>query len=344
MVRIGNVAIDLGKKKSYIVVEEGGEIVREGYAETSAEGLREYLYDVSNPSFIVEASSTLDRVANYLEPYGGNITVAHPSRVKAIAQSMKKTDRNDAHTLLEMNRLGYIPESYLPDRCIRRQRDLCRNRDFLVRQRTAVKNRIRDMAYRLCIDFDHFNRETLSMLCQRSPVLSTLVEQLECINERLHGIDAMINEEKDQSANARLIDSIPGIGPYAALGIVAEIGEVNRFGDESSIFSYAGLVPRIHQSGSREWKGHIAQGNKFLRYLLIECVQIHVAVTPNSPVTKAYNRVRRRRGGKIARIAAARRLLRLVYYMLRKGMDYDEYQRCRAEADIKSAALQRNQD
>ena len=83
--------------------------MREGFAETTAYGLREYLSDVNSSSFIVEASRTLDMVANYLDPYGGRITVAHPMKVRAIAQSMKKTDRNDAHTLLEMNRLGYVP-------------------------------------------------------------------------------------------------------------------------------------------------------------------------------------------------------------------------------------------
>jgi transposase len=326
---MGNVAIDIGKKKSYIVIEEGGSIVREGYAETTAEGLREYLSDVNNPSFIVEASSTLDRVANYLEPYGGTITVAHPMKVRAIAQSMKKTDRNDAHTLLELNRLGYVPESYLPGSSTRKQRDLCRNRDFLVRQRTAVKNRIRDQAYRLCIDFDYFNRSTIEMLCGCSPVLKTLVEQLDSVNDRIHEMDAMIKTEAEKSAYAVLLDSIPGVGPYGALGIASEIGDVSRFLSEDNLFAYAGLVPRIHQSGGVEWKGHIAQGNKFMRYLLVECVQIHVAMRSDSPVAIAYNKISRRRGRKIARIAAARRLLRMMYYMLKKGMNYDDYQRYR---------------
>lgn len=109
---------------------------------------------------------------------------------------MKKRDRNDAHTLLEMNRLGHIPESVLPDRNTRRQMDLCRSRDFLVRQRPATKIRIRDKAYRLCIDFDHFNKEMLKMFSEKSPVLNTLVEQLDGINERIQGMDAMIREEK----------------------------------------------------------------------------------------------------------------------------------------------------
>ena len=66
---MGNVATDLGKRKCHIVVEHDGAIVRRGYPETTADGLREYLSDVSNPSFIVEAISMLDRVANYLVQY-----------------------------------------------------------------------------------------------------------------------------------------------------------------------------------------------------------------------------------------------------------------------------------
>ena len=62
----------------------------------------------------MEASSTIDRIVPYVEYYTSDITVAHPMKLKVISQSMKKTDRNDAHILLELDRLGYVPESYLP--------------------------------------------------------------------------------------------------------------------------------------------------------------------------------------------------------------------------------------
>ena len=73
------------------------------------------------------------------------------------------------------------------------------------------------------------------------------------------------------------IDTIPGIGKYGALSIAAEIGDVDRFPREDNIFSYAGLVPRIYQSGSREYKGHITKGNSFLKYMLVVfvCSTIH---------------------------------------------------------------------
>ena len=175
---------------------------------------------------------------------------------------------------------------------------MCRNRDFLVRQRTAVKNRIRDQAYRLCTDFDNFNSGTLNMLRRQSPVLNELVGHLIGINGRIRSMERTIKEETARYEAARTVDSVPSIGPYGALGIVAEIGKIGRFPSEDCIFSYAGLVPRVHQSGSREWKGHIAQGNMFLRYLFIECVQMHIAVAPDSPVTAAYIRIKKAGGSK----------------------------------------------
>jgi transposase len=129
----------VGKKKSYFVVEQDGKIVKERYVNTDRESFSSLLGEYPGSSIVMEASSTIDRIALYVEEYSSDITVAHPMKLKVISQSMKMTDRNDAHILLELNRLGYVPESYLPSVDIRRSRDLCRNRAFLVKQRTAVK-------------------------------------------------------------------------------------------------------------------------------------------------------------------------------------------------------------
>ena len=85
------------------------------------------------------------------------------------------------------------------------------------------------------------------------------------------------------------------------------------------------MVPRIHQSGNMEWKGHIAKGNTFLKYLLVECVQVHMMIRKDSPITLAYERISKRSGSKKAKIAAARHLLRAIYYMIKRKQTYDEY-------------------
>ena len=80
----------------------------------------------------MEASSTIDRIAPYVVGSSIDITVAHPMELKVISQSMKKSDRNDAHILMELNILGFVPKSYLPYVDIRRSMDLGRNPSFLV--------------------------------------------------------------------------------------------------------------------------------------------------------------------------------------------------------------------
>jgi hypothetical protein len=92
----------------------------------------------------VEASSTIDRIVSMLPAH--EIRIAYPMKVTLIAESMKKTDENDTHILLDLYNKSYMPESYLHPADIREARNLCRNCYFLIGQRTAVKNRIRDQS------------------------------------------------------------------------------------------------------------------------------------------------------------------------------------------------------
>jgi hypothetical protein len=118
------IAIDLGKWKSYVVMEDNDRVVKEGYTETTKDRFSTFFGKVDNPKIIVEASSTINRIANIFEGY--DITVAHPAKVKLIAQSVKKTDKVDAHTIMDLYKKDYLPKSYLPSKKIRDMRDICR--------------------------------------------------------------------------------------------------------------------------------------------------------------------------------------------------------------------------
>ena len=292
---------------------------------TSREGFSEFMEGIDHATIIVEASSTIDRIVAMLPDH--EIRVANPMKVRLIAESMKKTDKNDAHILLELFKKQYMPESYLPPDQIRESRNLCRNKNFLIRQRTAVKNRIRDQSYRLGIDFRGYTKKNLDLLREGSPVLKILVADLENLDHQILEMDVQIANAFQNNDSAKIIESIPGIGKYGALSIASEIGDVDRFPREDNIFSYAGLVPRIYQSGSREYKGHITHGNNFLKYMLVECVQIHMINQEDSEISEAYRRIALRSGSNKAKIAAARHLLRMIYYMLKRRMEYAAYER-----------------
>ncbi len=317
------VAINLGKRRSYFVVEKDGIVVREGYADSSVQGFNDYLSEVEEGSrVIVEACNSIDRVARMLKGY--RIVVVHPYKVRIIAESIKKTDKNDAHILLDLDRIGQLHLSYIPDERIRKNRDLCRNRYFLIRQRNTVKTRIKDFAYRLGMDFGSFNNRRLEILKGLdNPVLNQLIGRLEDLDKGLKAVDLLIHEAYSQDSYAKLIDTLLGFAEYSSLAISSEIGEISRFAYTERLYAYAGLVPSIRQSGNYEHRGKTIKGNGFMKYLLVEASTTFLRCCKDSLVYKSYVSIAKRAGKNKAKIAAARRILGIIYYMLRRGKRFD---------------------
>lgn len=314
------VSIDTGKTRSYVVVEEKGRITREGYTETSMEGFAEFIDKLDKPTMIIETSSCFNGVLSMIENYG-KVVAAYPFKVRLIAESVKKTDRTDAHTLLELYKVGYLPESYVPTKNIRDLRELCRDRASLVSEGTAIKNRLRYKMFSHDFSVKTFSKVNIEVL-KANEYTSTMAFALENILERIKELDKKIEEEVKNNRYAGLINSIPGIGNYSALAIAAEIGDIFRFKDKEHLEAYAGLVPRIYQSGKSEIRGHIVKGNKFLKTLLVECVRVHIMHCPDSWISIAYHRIALHAGKKKAVIAAAKRLLDTIYIMLIEDRRY----------------------
>jgi transposase len=337
------VGIDMGKYKSYVVVEREGKVVREEYVETTKEGITGSLQGVDNPTVVLESCSILDRAVNMLEGY--KIVAAHPSQVHMISSSMKKTDKNDAHTLIKLYKAGYLPTSYVPSNPTKQLRDLCRAKRFLVSKRTSIKNKIRDVAFRNGIDFENFNSRTKKELEGSSKLLEVLVDNLDCVSNEIKSLESEIASKCKDNSYAKLLKTIPGIGDYSGLGISSEIGEIERFESEGKICAYAGLVPRIFQSGNIERRGHLIKHcDNFIKYLLIECITIHVNRCGRCFICRDYWETRRRCGTKTARVSAARRMLKTMYYMLKLGQDFDSYLRGRGVRQWNSAAMRPSSD
>jgi transposase len=321
-----NIAIDLGKRMSYVVIEDNDKVIKEGYVETKKESFQDFFGDVSSPKIIVEASSTTNWIANMFDGY--DITIAHPAKVRLIAQSVKKTDKIDAHTVMDLYKKDYLPKSHLSEKDVRDARDLCRDRSLLIRQRVATINKIKYHAFCIGINVKHLGKRAMKVL-SKEPKLELLIRQLEntdeiikMYNERIEEI--VKNGNSRVSHYARLIDTIPGFGPYSSFIIAAEIDDVNRFPDEFRLFSHVGVVPRIYQSGDKEWKGHITKGNTFLKTTLLQCANIHIMRKKNSMVTCWYDDNKYRIGKKKAKIAVMKRLLRIIYWMLKRDEEYHD--------------------
>ncbi len=119
--------------------------------------------------------------------------------------------------------------------------------------------------------------------------------------------------------------TIPGIGLFSALIIYSEIGDINRFSDPSKLISYAGLNPTTRQSSDIVYHGHITgEGSPYLRWILTECLHIHLIKDSHSNLSNFYRRLARRIGKKKAIIAASSKLLKIIYHVLKENRPYIE--------------------
>ena len=137
------VGLDVHKRVCYgTMMDEKGLVVKRGKFRNDPEGLEEFMDGLDGALVAMEAGYCWQPLYDALEKSGHDVRLAHPLKVKAIAQAKVKIDKIDSKTLAHLLRAGLLPESYVPPRDIRELRDRVRRRAFLVRIRTMLKNRI----------------------------------------------------------------------------------------------------------------------------------------------------------------------------------------------------------
>src|SRR6201998_3084869 len=142
---------------------------------------------------------------------------------------------------------------------------------------------------------------------------------------------ATLEEEVEKRPVTRRLMTHPGVGPLTALAYELVIGTPERFHCGKQIASYVGLVPEEKSSGDRRRLGHISkQGNVLLRFLLVEAAQVTVRSDPQW--RSKFFHLAMRRGRKIAKVAMARKLAVELYWMGRRGWDYEQMQQLGSHA------------
>ena len=139
----------------------------------------------------------------------------------------------------------------------------------------------------------------------------------DCLDGKIGELDLKVKEMAMQDRYARLLMTIPGVSYYSALLISCEIADVNRFPDHEHLCSYAGLVPGMRQSADRSHATQSRTRSALLNWIMVQVTRVHVR-SCDSAITAFYSEVARRRGEKIAIVAAARKLMRTMYIMLKE--------------------------
>jgi transposase len=325
------VGMDLHRQRSVLVrmTEDGRklETVRIG---NSPQALRAEIAKAGkNPRVVLEATYGWYWAADVLAAAGAEVHLAHPLGVKAFSYRRVKNDERDAADLAGLLRMGRLPEAWIAPAQTRALREVTRFRHKLVQQRTSCKDQVHAVLAKSGIPvtrsdvFGPGGGIWLDQLVLPQPYAGK-VASLRALIAVLGGEISRLEEQ----AGAMLagdrgyaaIRELPGIGPVLGAVIVAETGDITRFAKPGQLCSWAGLTPRHYESGTRVIRGHVSkQGSRLLRWALAEAIQRQPAGTRPREVRDAIIARRGKEARSIAKTAAARQLLTLVFYGLRDG-------------------------
>jgi len=242
----------------------------------------------------------------------------------------QKTDRQDAQLILRLMLKDDFPRIWVPSWENRDLRQLLWHRHRMVQMRTRIMNQLQALALneglrcrkRLWREHGRQQLESFRLAPWASRRRCDLLELLDRLNPTIAELSQAIEQEAEKYPEAQRLMTHPGVGPLTALAFVLIIGKAERFQCGKQIASYLGLVPLEKSSGNRRRLGHITkQGSSMVRFLLVEAAQVTVRSLPEW--RRKYVHLMMRRGRKIAKVAMARRLAVALYWMWRKGWNYE---------------------
>ena len=322
--------VDLHRKISHVVaLDAAGDVVLERRFGNSPSEFRRVFGELEPAPIevVFEATCGWAWFADLLADAGIEAHMAHPLATRAISAGRVKNDAVDARTLAHLLRANLLPEAWIAPPEVREARRLVRMRVSLVRMRSRLKAQV----HAICADlvahsvpvpvsdlFGRQGRELLGGLALRPISAGRLATSLRLVDELGREIaiaDREIATLFRGDDRIRRLMPIPGIGLFSAALIVAEVGDIARFGSPDQLTSWAGLTPTERSSADHTRRGHISkQGSRWLRWIMVEAA----ARTGGHAGLRAFAApIAERRGGKIARVALARRLLTLAFYALR---------------------------
>jgi len=257
-----------------------------------------------------------------------------------IYRTAKKNDRMDARKMAVLLSIGEIPAVHIPSKEVRQWRQMLLHRRRVVNQTTAVKNRVRALIKSQGLAKGYaggwwtiknilWMREVAKSINGIGELwkmqLGDLLEELGMLAGQLEQVTGCLNKYLESQAGAKLLMSIPGVGPRTAEAVLAYTDDVERFSGGKEYCAYFGVTPRLDESGQSRRLGHISkQGPSVVRWVLCESSWKVVRYCP--AMRQFYRRVMngQKSRKKIAIVAVARKLLSIMRAMLKTGEMFNE--------------------
>jgi len=303
-----------------------GEVVTRRLEHENGEA-RAFYASLAEPALVgIEATGCTQWFERMLAELGHELWVGDPAEIRARAVRRQKTDTRDAEHMLDLLATNRFPRIWIPSLQERDARQLLKHRDKLVRMRTSVKNQLHYLAMsqglcrkqKLWTERGRRELEGLPLGTWASRRRQELLELLDRLQPRIEELDEAVKGEAEARPEVLRLMRQKGVGPVVGLAFVLTLGPVERFPRSKQVVSYLGLNPREASSGGHQRLGSISkQGNEMLRWLLVEAGQSASQADPE--LRRKYQRLKLRRGAKVAKVALARILAVRLYWALREA-------------------------
>jgi transposase len=326
------IGVDAHKNYAFVAELLEDDTMKEYRVELDEAGLKELQSRLGSDAYaVMEASTSTFRLYDQLAPFAAEVTVAHPSQTRGATAFHVKTDRGDAIGLARLRKAGFIRGVWVPGHEIRALRNLTELRHRMSQLRQAVAARIKSLLAQ------EMMRPPLATLT--GPRGRAYLEELhlggaldvymksqralhEALEKEVKRVDRHLATWCARSEDGKLLLTIPGVGAVVAASLLAQIGDITRFRKPRQLAAYAGIVPRVHQSGATLRTGRISRnGRPLMRWALGVAVP-HVTRREGA-LKDFYQRLCERRPKGIVHVACAHKLLTVIWCMLKRRVAYD---------------------
>lgn len=333
------IGVDLHKKTislCVMVVVDGKRKVatRRRFDCRDTAGIRSFFEGQIPFQVVVEATSNYEWFLQLVEDLADRCVLAHPKKLRVIAESTHKSDKIDAQILAEFLALDMIPEAYRPSPRIQQYRTLVRHRHWIQGRITSLKCKLRHKAARYNADiaelFTVKGQEHLAEIAMGTSdryETKNLLEQFELHQRQLQDCDRQLRRFAKSAPLAErearaVLDTMPEVGPVTIDVVLSELGDWRRFRNAKQVVAYAGLDPGFRESAGKARQLKISkEGSKLLRWAMIETAWR--LVTKLQHWRRMFETLKKNTGSpKKAIVAVARRVLCVMYAMLRDGRSY----------------------
>jgi transposase len=282
---------------------------------------------------LVEAGTDSEWVAHTLEVAGHEVIVADPNYAPMYGELQRrvKTDRRDVAALAEANRRGWYRAAHRTSAAQRGTRQVLRTRRQIVQMRSGavavLRSLVKQEGYRLrrCgAERAPAHVEALRLPAALRQVVAPLVQMIETATTEITTLDTLLRARAAADPLVQRLQTVPGVGLIVALTFRAQLDDVRRFRHAGQVSAAIGLVPREDSSGERRQRGHITKaGPRELRSLLVQAAWACWRSKQSATLRAWVEQVAARRGRRIAVVALARRLSRLLYALWRDGTSFE---------------------